>query len=175
MHSNAHPAWAARISTFVLAAAVAGSAVYWGLQWSAPTAGVPVLAVDTASAAPVDTAAVAQALGASGAEAPAGAVVPSLAASRFVLTGVVAGRSQQGAALIAVDGKPPKPFAVGARVADDWTLRSVQPRRAALVRARAAEEGTEGATAPSDAAHAELVLELPALPASALFQSKKAP
>lgn len=162
MHSTAPPAWAARISTFVLAAAVAGSAVYWGLQWSAPTAEAPVLAVETA---PVDTAAVAKALGAQGAGAPAGVAVPTLASSRFVLTGVVAGRSQQGAALIAVDGKPPKPFAVGARVADDWALRSVQPRRAALVR-------TGGADGGAAAGDAELVLELPAL---ALIPGKKGP
>ena len=54
------------------------------------------------------------------------------AASRFVLQGVVADDDQQGAALIAVDGKPPRPFRVGAKVADGYVLQSVSTRAAAL-------------------------------------------
>lgn len=157
MHSNAHPVWAARISTFVLAAALAGSVVFWSLKMSAPAAGTAVLAVDSAPSLQIDSAAVARALGSSGAEGHAVAAIAVAASSRFVLTGVVAGRSQHGTALIAVDGRPPKPFVVGARVVDDWGLCSVQPRRAVLVRTGTAEN----ATAASDS---ELVLELPVEP-----------
>ncbi len=50
----------------------------------------------------------------------AGPVAPAAApaaASRFALEGVLAGTaSGHGAALIAVDGKPPKPYRVGAEV-----------------------------------------------------------
>lgn len=77
-----------------------------------------------------------------------------LAASRFALTGVVASSSQHGAALIAVDGKPAKPYAVGSRVGDEWVLQSVQPRRAVLVPAGAAGDA-------SVASETALVLELP--------------
>jgi general secretion pathway protein C len=45
---------------------------------------------------------------------------------------VVANRSQKGAALIAVDGKPPKPYRVGAPVDEGIVLQSVESRRAVL-------------------------------------------
>lgn len=58
--------------------------------------------------------------------------VTATLASRFSLLGVVAARSHDGAALIAVDGKPPRPYRVGAAVDDTLVLQSVQPRRAVL-------------------------------------------
>ena len=58
------------------------------------------------------------------------------AASRFVLLGVVADTDGQGAALIAVDGKPPRPFRVGAKVADGYVLHSVSARAAIARRER---------------------------------------
>jgi len=145
--------WRSRIFTFACAALVAGSVVYWALPWTAPASSVPLVAVDVQdSAGMADPAAVARALGAT--DAPAAQPAPALEASRFALVGVVAGAHQDGAALIAVDGKAAKPFAVGARVGDAWVLRSVQPRQAVLVPAVAGNAG-----APSDAA--ELVLLLP--------------
>jgi len=59
------------------------------------------------------------------------ASTPSLA-SRFQLQGVLAGNASQGAALIAVDGKPAKPYRVGATVAEGWVLQAVQGRRVSL-------------------------------------------
>jgi general secretion pathway protein C len=56
---------------------------------------------------------------------------PNLA-SRFVLTGVVAGNSRGGAALIAVDGRPPKPFRVGRAIDEGVMLKAVQGRTAVL-------------------------------------------
>lgn len=38
----------------------------------------------------------------------------------------------RGAALIAVDGKPAKPYRVGAVVDGQWVLSAVQPRRVVL-------------------------------------------
>jgi general secretion pathway protein C len=93
----------------------------------------------------VDTTATARSLGLVSA-APVAA--PTLA-SRFQLVGVLVGGPSQGAALIAVDGKPAKPFRVGATVADDLVLQSVQGRRVNL-----------GVGMGMDAA-ASLTLELP--------------
>lgn len=51
---------------------------------------------------------------------------------RLVLQGVLAGQAQgSGAALIAVDGQPPKPFRVGAAVGD-LVLLALGPREARL-------------------------------------------
>lgn len=52
--------------------------------------------------------------------------------SRFMLLGVMAENSGTGAALIAVDGKPAKPFRVGSEVIPGYTLDSVKPRVATL-------------------------------------------
>ena len=61
----------------------------------------------------------------------------------------MADRSSSGAALISVDGKPAKPFRVGASVDGRLILQSVQGRRAVLA---------TGMDAP-----AEVTLDLPAL------------
>ncbi len=52
--------------------------------------------------------------------------------SRFMLLGVLAENSGAGAALIAVDGKPAKPFRVGSEVITGYTLESVKSRVATL-------------------------------------------
>lgn len=109
---------------------------------SAPVVGI-------GSAAAVDPQAVARALGGGVVEVPGVAAAPS-AASRFTLVGVVADTSSSGAALISVDGKPARPFMVGARVDERLLLQSVGGRRATLA---------SDATGP-----AEVTLELPALP-----------
>jgi general secretion pathway protein C len=48
------------------------------------------------------------------------------------LQGIVAEADGGGAALIAVDGKPPKPYRVGAPIDESLVLKSVEPRRATL-------------------------------------------
>lgn len=129
--------WPPRIAALLLSAAAAGSVVVWALHWRvAPALPVSAGAV-AAGGAEVDSNAVARALGARGAAAPdtaAAAPAGDLEASRFVLSGVVAPASAPGHALIAVDGKPAKPVAMGAVVADAWTLRVVEARRAVLNR-----------------------------------------
>lgn len=122
--------WFPRVSALVLAAAAMGSAVAWGLKLRAPLQTLPAATTPTAPLQ-VDAAMVARALGAAGAEAPV-SEQPSLASSRMVLQGVVAGTARGGSALISVDGKPPKPVSVGGRVGDDWVLVSVASRRAVL-------------------------------------------
>ena len=116
-------------STFVLWALVAGSAMYWGMKLTA-RAGTAAVPVATRTPAPADPAAVARLLGANPATASA-APVASLA-SRFNLVGIVAGPNRQGTALIAVDGKPAKPFRVGSAVDEGLVLQAVEGRRAVL-------------------------------------------
>jgi general secretion pathway protein C len=125
-----------------------------------------VLAQDLPSAVLADATSVARALGAAGSISTLGAA-PVLAASRFVLAGVVAGNSQQGTALIAVDGAAAKPFVVGTRVGDEWFVKSVQSRRAVLVRADAANQ------MPQEGG-AELGLDMP-LPVYAMPSTAMAP
>jgi general secretion pathway protein C len=121
--------WAVAGSTFALWALVAASAAYWGLKLSS-AAGVATAPPAARSPAPVDPMAVARLLGSSPTVAAA-APVASLA-SRFALVGVVASRAHSGAALISVDGKPPKPFRVGAAVEEGLVLKSVDARSAVL-------------------------------------------
>ena len=64
---------------------------------------------------------------------PSAGVAPTASlSSRFSLQGVVAVADGGGAALIAVDGKPPKPYRVGAPIDESLVLKSVEPRRATL-------------------------------------------
>jgi general secretion pathway protein C len=130
MVTNMQNRWAVAGATFLLWALVAGSAVYWGLKMSARSAAAPAAPVVARTPAAPDPAALARLLGASPA-ATVAAPAPSLA-SRFTLVGVVASKSQQGAALISVDGKPPKPFRVGTAIDEGLVLQSVQGRRAVL-------------------------------------------
>lgn len=78
--------------------------------------------------------------------------------SRFRLTGVVAPQhpSEQGLALISVDGNPPRVYRVGAAIDSDLMLRDVSLRTATVASARNS----------NDAASA-FVLELPPLSAAA--------
>ena len=144
MVSNLRNSWAVAATTFLLWGLVAASAVYWGLKLTArpggATGGPPVVAPTVNS----DPAAIAALLGAVPNAGPAPAANLS---SRFALIGVVADQSHTGAALIAVDGKPPKPFRVGANVDENLVLQSVDSRRAVL--------GAPGGGAPA------LTLELP--------------
>lgn len=147
MVSNLQSRWAVAGSTFVLWALVAASMVYWGLKLIGGGGGGAIAPLPPRAPAPVDPAAVARLLGAAP-RASEQAPVPSMA-SRFALVGVVASRARDGAALIAIDGKPPKPFRVGAAVDEGMVLQSVEARRAVL--------------AASMAGPAVLTLELPPL------------
>lgn len=143
MMTTVYSRWSSRVVTFALSALVAVSAVYWGLKgWHTVTpAAMPVA---QASTPPLNPQAVARALGGGLAVAAAPTASP-----RYVLAGVVADRSQGGAALISVDGKTAKPFRVGASVDGRLLLQSVAGRRAVLA---------TGLNAP-----AEVALELPTL------------
>lgn len=139
--------WPVALLTALVWALAAGGAVAWGLRFvAAPSAPMPQALAP--AAAPADPTQIARLLGASSASTATVPEAPPLAA-RFVLSGVVASTSgQAGVALLSVDGKPARPFRVGARIDDTLVLQSLGPRRAAI-----------GTTADGPPA---LVLELPA-------------
>ena len=146
MQTNQHSPWGPRIATFLLWVAAGLSLAFWGLKWAAASAKLPVAALASSGGlAAADPQALARLLGAGG------AVMPVLAtpgvASRYTLTGVVAGVHGAGVALISVDGKAARPFEVGAVVDPPLVLQSVASRRAILA---------SGAHAP-----ATVTLELP--------------
>lgn len=132
MVTNTYSKWGVRLGTLALWAAAGASVVFWGLRLSAPAATGSAPVVLPPPVAP-DAQALARLLGvpAHPTVAAAGPVAP--VASRFVLVGVLAGRqSGGGAALIAVDGKPAKPFRVGAVVDDGLVVQALGPRQAQL-------------------------------------------
>jgi general secretion pathway protein C len=145
MVGNMRSRWSLAAATFVVWALVAASLVYWVFKMVGNPASSSVPQPARTAAAP-DPAALARLLGASPTLAAA-APVASLS-SRFVLMGVVASTSHHGAALIAVDGRPARPFRVGTSVDPELVLQSVDHRRATL-----------GASAGGPAV---LTLELPA-------------
>lgn len=134
------PLWN-RLATFVVWLLAAGSAVFWALKFvRGPVAPVTAaIASPSASSFSVDPQALAKGLG-GGQVTPnpsAAGLSPSvqaIQASRFVLTGVVVDNAKKstGVALIAVDGKPPRPYRVGAVLADGAILHSVSAGRAML-------------------------------------------
>lgn len=148
MQTDAYRLWSSRIVTFSVCALATASAAYWGFKtWNSSTpVNTPKLAV--AWTPPGSPKAVAQALGGGLAAPMASAENKPSAASRYVLTGVVASGAQGGAALISVDGQEAKPVRVGAQVEGGWMLASVTSRRAVL------SSGT-------GAAAARVTLELP--------------
>jgi general secretion pathway protein C len=145
-----------RLLAFVIWAAVATSVMFWVLRLgaSSPAAPAHTVAVGAAAAPRGDLTRV---LGAAPVResAAAAVTVDSPLASRFRLLGVAAprqGGDRQGLALIAVDGKPARSYAVGASIDGELVLQSVHQRGAKL--------GGRGAAT-------QVSLVLPALPAPA--------
>ncbi len=147
-----------RLATFVVWLLAAGSVVFWALKFvRGPVAPVSAaMASPSASSFSVDPQALAKGLGGGQIAPSPNAASPSpsvqaIQASRFLLTGVVVDNAKNGSgvALIAVDGKPPRPYRVGAVLADGAMLHSVAAGRAML--------SVSSGEAPS------LTLELPML------------
>ena len=138
--------WWSRAITLVFWAFAAASLAWWGLRLGGSTkpAQVAPAPVTMAAEVTVDPAALARLLGAA---APTAAAPAPGMASRFVLLGVVAERTNKGAALIAVDGKPGRAYRVGSKIDEGVVLQAVEPRRARL--------------GPDATAATSLVLEMP--------------
>jgi len=145
----------ARLSAFVIWSLVAATAVFWVLRLAASPAPVPPYAL-AVSKSVVVRGDLTRLFGAPPRAAVVAAATPE-APSRYKLLGVMAPRSPaaqaeegRGVALIAVDGKPPKAYAIGARLDGDLVVQSVGLRTAAIGTAQGARS---------------VLLELPPLPA----------
>ena len=123
--------WTVRGATFALWGLAAASAVFWGLKLGGSTAPVLAPLPPTRPVLSADTGAITRLLG--GAPATAVAAAQPTLASRFQLVGVVAGeRSGAGAAVIAVDGRPARPYRVGSSLDQGLVLQSVHGRSAVI-------------------------------------------
>jgi general secretion pathway protein C len=141
---------AMRLLSFVIWAVVAASAVFWLTRLLARSDPAPPHTV-TANANVSASADLSRLLGSTRTAAAEPAAEPP-ADARFKLIGVVAHKSKQpdsGLALIAVDGKPPRPVVMGGVVDGELVLLAVNHRRA--------EIGPAGGVAT-------VRLELPAVP-----------
>lgn len=129
---------AARLSAFLVWAALAASAVFWSLKLgnTSPVAPGHTVPVGEGVVPPAD---LTRLFGAAPV-APVETVAPTAESSRFQLLGVVAPRGavQPAVALIAIDSNPPRPYRVGSPVDGDMVLQRVEPR-AALIGPRGAE------------------------------------
>jgi general secretion pathway protein C len=123
--------WIVRGATFALWALAAGSAAFWGLKVTGSPRSLAVPLPSARQVALADPVSIAKLLGSSPVAGTA-APVASLA-SRFQLLGVVAGvRSGEGAAVISVDGKPPRSYRVGSPLDESYKLKSVHGREAVI-------------------------------------------
>ncbi len=125
----------ARWLAFTVWAAVAASAVFWGLKFFAHAAPVPAHAGVTAPTMALKGD-LTRLLGADPPPKPVDAAPVVAESTRFQLVGVVSPRGLaspgQGVALIAVDGKPARAYKVGAVVDGIQVLQSVQARGASI-------------------------------------------
>jgi general secretion pathway protein C len=124
--------WTLRAVTALLWGLAAACAVFWGLRMGSVSA---IVAAPDARPAGVGLdgaarqSAIARLLGAQ----PAAAAAPGpRPADRFALIGLVASTQGGGAALITVDSKPARPYAVGMQIAPGFVLQSLGPREARL-------------------------------------------
>lgn len=141
----------ARLTAFVVWALVAATAVFWGLRLLARPQSAPAFAVAVGDAGAL-RGDMTRLLGATAAAPSAAPAAPELA-SRFKLLGVMASRQgDAGYALIAVDAKPARAYAVGTPLDGNLVLQSVSLRSAAIGPAQGG---------------AALTLEVPPLPTAA--------
>ena len=124
-----------RIAAFSVWALAAACAVYWALRLLAAPAGLPasVQPVSITGALKGD---IGRLFASPGTPVASEEAAPALT-SRFKLVGVMAPREGeggrgQGIALIAVDGKPPRPYRVGASLESGIVLQAVAARSATL-------------------------------------------
>jgi general secretion pathway protein C len=120
-----------RVSAFVIWALVAASVVFWALRLGARGPSAPPYTVPVGDSLPA-RGDLSRLLGS--APAASGPAAAPEASSRFRLVGVAAPLASApqgfGIALVSIDGKPARPFRVGAHVDGDLLLRSVAQRSA---------------------------------------------
>lgn len=132
MWTASSAAWTVRGATFALWGLAAASSVFWSLRLGSAGTPARLPAPQPRQVAAVDPEALARLLGSTPQAAALPLAQPSLA-SRFQLLGVAAGaHSGGGAAVIAVDGKPARPYRVGSTIEEGLVLQSVRGRQAVL-------------------------------------------
>lgn len=140
-----------RLLAFVVWALAAGGLVFWALRLAAEPLPVPPQAMPVVGQVG-SPGAVVRMLGGGRAPAEQVATAPPPESSRFRLIGVMApheGSGGSGVALLSIDGKPPRAYALGAAIEGDLVLQALGHRSATFAR------GTNGPA---------FTLELPPLP-----------
>jgi general secretion pathway protein C len=127
----------ARIVTVLLFAALCAIAAAWAIALLAPRPPVAPAGAIAHTQGPADLSAAAQLFGGVPQAVSADALAPAL--SNILVTGVLA-TTGRGVALLAIDGRPAKPFAVGETVTDGLRVRAIT--------ADAVELGRGGVEAP---------------------------
>lgn len=117
----ARPAWAGALAGVALIAGLA----YWGVQWLTPLPGVP-----QAEAAPAAADGTAQAV--------ARWLTPGDESLDVAVAGVMVSRSAA-AAMLSVNGAPPRAYVVGDKLGHATTLREIESRGIVIERAGATE------------------------------------
>jgi general secretion pathway protein C len=126
--------WINRLITFLLWALAIGGGAFWGLQnvnGATPNNITGQAPVPLANAEQDFTPQVALALGAKAPVIPTAASTLAALQARFQLLGVLA-KGKGGAALIAIDGKPAKPYRLGASIEDGLEVTSIKARSVAI-------------------------------------------
>jgi general secretion pathway protein C len=130
--------WTLRLFTLVVWLGVGLCAAYWAYKF-VTTKPVTATAALATPAVVVDSKAVGKLLGATDNVATKSINTP--ASTKFVLFGLANSTSGRGVALIALDGKPAKPYRVGSAVADDLVLKSISKTGVILATSLKAPDG----------------------------------
>lgn len=130
--------WTLRLFTLMVWLAVGLCATYWAFKF-VTTKHVEATAALPAPTVVVDSKAVGKLLGAT--DIVAVKAINTPASTKFVLFGLASTAGGQGVALIALDGKPARPYRVGSLVADDLVLKSISKTGVILAVSLQAAEG----------------------------------
>ena len=130
--------WTLRLFTLLIWLFVGLCAAYWAFKFAT----TKTIDATVASAAPTvvtDSKAIGKLLGAT--DVVAAKSINTKASTKFVLFGLANSASGRGYALIALDGKPAKPYRVGSLVADELVLKSISKTGVLLATSLKATEG----------------------------------
>jgi general secretion pathway protein C len=130
--------WTLRLFTLLIWLFVGLCAAYWAFKFvtTKPVEVTTPLAIPTVA---IDSKAVAKLLGAT--DNVAAKPLNTTANTKFTLFGLAKTANGKGVALIALDGKPARPYRVGSLVADDLVLKSISKTGVLLAVSLSAPEG----------------------------------
>ena len=130
--------WTLRLFTLLVWLLVGLCAAYWAFKFvtTKPVEATAALATPTVV---VDSKAIAKLLGAT--DTVSKQPTNTAASTKFTLFGLAATAGGKGYALIALDGKPARPYRVGSLVADDLVLKSISKTGVILAASLTSPEG----------------------------------